>query len=94
MNRYTYQSLNSAILSPTVVGIGNFDGVHRGHQALINMVTEKALARGLLPSILTFDPHPLRFFKGRSGPAQVYSSTDRAEVLSHLESELFLLKIS
>lgn len=42
--------------------IGNFDGVHRGHQALLAEVTEAARARSLTPAVITFEPHPREFF--------------------------------
>ena len=91
MNRYhTYQDVNSTQFLRTVVGIGNFDGVHLGHQALISAVTTEAKRRDLTPSVLTFDPHPLRFFMGDQGPAQIYSSKDRVDVLADLGIETIL----
>ena len=51
---------------PSAVAIGNFDGVHLGHQALLEYVKEAAQARGLIPSVVTFEPHPKDFF-GRGG---------------------------
>jgi riboflavin kinase/FMN adenylyltransferase len=42
----------------SAVAIGNFDGVHLGHQALIGQMVEVARAQALIPSVLTFDPHP------------------------------------
>ena len=51
---------------PSAVAIGNFDGVHLGHQALLEYVREAAQARGLVPSVVTFEPHPKDFF-GRGG---------------------------
>ncbi|HTU61558.1 MAG TPA: hypothetical protein VMF89_24050, partial [Polyangiales bacterium] len=43
---------------PSLVVIGNFDGVHRGHQALIAAAIDTAQKSGLTPLVLTFDPHP------------------------------------
>ena len=51
---------------PSAVAIGNFDGVHLGHQALLEYVKEAAQARGLVPFVVTFEPHPKDFF-GRGG---------------------------
>jgi riboflavin kinase/FMN adenylyltransferase len=42
--------------------IGNFDGVHRGHQAVITRLAERAQARGLPVSVLSFEPHPREYF--------------------------------
>lgn len=47
---------------PTALAIGNFDGVHTGHQALLQGVAEAAAARGLLPAVVTFEPHPRERF--------------------------------
>ncbi|MFZ4540679.1 MAG: bifunctional riboflavin kinase/FAD synthetase [Rickettsiales bacterium] len=47
---------------PSAVAIGNFDGLHLGHAAVIRAMRGVALAQGLVPSVLTFEPHPRRFF--------------------------------
>jgi len=46
-----------------VVAIGNFDGVHRGHQAVLRRLKEMAEARGVAALALTFEPHPRTFFR-------------------------------
>jgi riboflavin kinase/FMN adenylyltransferase len=46
--------------------IGNFDGVHRGHQALVRYTVELAQKRGLSPKIMTFDPHPAQLLSGKA----------------------------
>lgn len=46
---------------PSAVAIGNFDGVHTGHQALLAGLVDAARERGLVPSVLTFEPHPREF---------------------------------
>lgn len=43
---------------PSLVVIGNFDGVHRGHQSVLGSAVEEAEALGLVPRVLTFHPHP------------------------------------
>lgn len=45
-------------LGPSVVTIGNFDGVHRGHRHVLDLVVETGRSRGLTSVALTFDPHP------------------------------------
>ncbi|MFO1274182.1 MAG: bifunctional riboflavin kinase/FAD synthetase [Rubrivivax sp.] len=47
--------------------IGNFDGVHRGHQAMLALLTNEARHRGLPSTVLTFEPHPRDFFAARAG---------------------------
>jgi riboflavin kinase/FMN adenylyltransferase len=47
--------------------IGNFDGVHRGHQAMLALLRNEARHRGLPACVLTFEPHPRDFFAARAG---------------------------
>lgn len=47
---------------PSAVAIGNFDGVHLGHQSLLEYVRASAAERGLVPSVVTFEPHPKEMF--------------------------------
>lgn len=63
------------------VAIGNFDGVHLGHQALVREVVHAAHARLLCPSILTFEPHPREFFNPAAAPARILSLHDKVEAL-------------
>jgi riboflavin kinase / FMN adenylyltransferase len=48
------------VFGPSAVAIGNFDGVHRGHQAVFDRCVEAARRHGCKPSAMTFDPHPPR----------------------------------
>jgi riboflavin kinase/FMN adenylyltransferase len=50
---------------PRAVTIGNFDGTHRGHQALFRRIAEQ---QALIPAVLTFDPHPARLLKPEKAP--------------------------
>jgi riboflavin kinase/FMN adenylyltransferase len=67
--------------------IGNFDGVHRGHQAMLALLTNEARHRGVPSCVMTFEPHPRDFFAARMGkpevaPARIASLRDK---LSELE---------
>ena len=55
-------------LAPSVVAIGNFDGVHIGHATVIRRAVTLARERGLAAAVLTFDPHPARYFAPGSPP--------------------------
>ncbi|MFY1916267.1 bifunctional riboflavin kinase/FAD synthetase [Achromobacter xylosoxidans] len=48
--------------APSALTIGNFDGVHRGHQAMLARVCQVARDRGLTPAVMTFEPHPREYF--------------------------------
>lgn len=61
------------------VAIGNFDGVHRGHQALLQQVVEAARSRLLCPSVITFEPHPREYFNPEAAPARILSLRDKLE---------------
>ncbi|MCP5272500.1 MAG: bifunctional riboflavin kinase/FAD synthetase [Burkholderiaceae bacterium] len=52
---------------PCALTIGSFDGVHRGHQAMLALLASEARHRGLPPAVLTFEPHPRDFFAARAG---------------------------
>ncbi len=49
--------------------IGNFDGVHRGHQAMLALLVSEARHRGVKSCVLTFEPHPRDYFAARAGNA-------------------------
>jgi len=52
----------------TVLAIGNFDGVHRGHTIILERVVERAKQEDATPAILTFHPHPRKMFTGEEPP--------------------------
>ncbi|MCJ7694626.1 MAG: hypothetical protein MUO40_04290, partial [Anaerolineaceae bacterium] len=51
-------SLNEINIMPTLATIGNFDGVHSGHQALIIALIKQARTKGIRSALITFSPHP------------------------------------
>jgi len=62
--------------------IGNFDGVHRGHQAMLALLTSEARHRGVPSCVVTFEPHPRDFFAARAGraadaPARIVNLRDK-----------------
>ena len=62
--------------------IGNFDGVHRGHRALIDRVVARARAAKVTPCVLTFEPHPREFFAAESAPARITRLRDKLELMA------------
>ena len=67
---------------PLALTIGNFDGVHRGHQALLAQVLVAARARALVPAVMTFEPHPREFFAPAQAPARIATLRDKVDALA------------
>jgi len=61
---------HSGLAQACALTIGNFDGVHRGHQAMLALLRGEAAQRGVGSCVLTFEPHPRDFFASRSGQQQ------------------------
>ncbi len=83
-----FRSFNHPDLAPAcALTIGNFDGVHRGHQAMLALLASEARHRGLVPSVMTFEPHPRDYFAQRSGlphtaPARIATLRDKLQELA------------
>ncbi|AOU99354.1 riboflavin biosynthesis protein RibF [Acidihalobacter yilgarnensis] len=60
-----------------VATIGNFDGVHLGHQAILDQLRHEAAVRGLPSLVITFEPLPHEFFRGASAPARLTGLRER-----------------
>jgi riboflavin kinase/FMN adenylyltransferase len=79
---------NAASRAPCALTIGNFDGVHRGHQALLAHVRKAATDLGLDAAVMTFEPHPREFFARLAGdiskaPTRIASLRDKLQSLSN-----------
>jgi riboflavin kinase/FMN adenylyltransferase len=66
-----------------VFAIGNFDGVHRGHQAVLARAKGLAQARGVASAALTFEPHPADFFAGRPVVFRLTPFAEKTAALAH-----------
>ena len=64
--------------------IGNFDGVHRGHQKVVAAATEVAQRDNLTPAVITFDPHPREFFRQDDAPFHLADRQEKDRLLSNL----------
>src|ERR1700719_3145301 len=64
--------------------IGNFDGVHRGHQAMLSRLSEAAEDLALAPAVLTSEPHPREFFARESAPPRLSTLHDKLERFASL----------
>jgi riboflavin kinase / FMN adenylyltransferase len=72
---------------PSLVAIGNFDGVHRGHHAVLEQAIALAREAGLVPRVLTFDPHP-SVVLGRGALPSLTSLDRKLELLCRQSAEL------
>lgn len=68
---------------PTVATIGFFDGVHRGHQCLIDQVRQQAAARGLSSMVLTLDQHPRQVLQADYQPQLLSTLPEKTDLLTH-----------
>ena len=78
------RGLPSSSDGPVALTIGNFDGVHRGHQAMLSRLTEAAEDLTLPSAVLTFDPPPREFFAPGSAPPRVSSLRSKLECFANL----------
>ena len=84
-----FRGLQHTALAPAcAVTIGNFDGVHRGHQAMLALLRAEAAQRGVPSCVLTFEPHPRDFFAATGGdpqraPARIGTLRDKLANLAH-----------
>jgi riboflavin kinase / FMN adenylyltransferase len=77
-----YRGLSHAAPGPTVLTIGNFDGIHQGHRALLGRVNASAASAQLLPAVLTFEPHPREYFAPASAPARLSTLREKLELIA------------
>ena len=70
------------LASPHAVTIGNFDGLHRGHQAMLGKLRQEAKDRGLPSCVLTFEPHPREFFTPDQAPTRLTSLGEKAALIA------------
>lgn len=70
-----------ASIGPLALTIGNFDGVHLGHQAMLSRLAAAARALGLPACVMTFEPHPREFFAPDQAPARITSLREKLELL-------------
>ena len=79
-----FRSLDALSPSPgrTVLAIGNFDGVHRGHQAILQNVRQRAAEIGAKSVAVTFDPHPVRVLRSSQAPKLITPLAQKLDLLA------------
>ena len=79
-------------MKPLALAIGNFDGVHRGHQELVRIARARGAAVGAPAGVLTFTPHPARVFAPALAPPLIVSLERRLELLAEAGAEVVLVE--
>ena len=67
--------------APCVATIGNYDGVHLGHQSVIKHLSERALSLNLPTTLVLFEPHPQEFFHKQHAPSRIYTFREKVELI-------------
>src|SRR5271170_6002808 len=75
-----------------IVALGNFDGVHLGHQAVIGAARDLAVARGAPAGAMTFDPHPRAVLKPGLPPFQLTSWRSKALIMAELGLDFVVIR--
>lgn len=74
-----FRHFPSQACAPLALAIGNFDGMHLGHQALLKRLAVAAETKKLIPSVMTFEPHPREFFSPQNAPARLTTLREKLE---------------
>jgi riboflavin kinase/FMN adenylyltransferase len=90
-----HRSFPAQSTSARVLAIGNFDGLHLGHRALLERLTAHARRLNLPPAVMTFEPHPRELFTPEQAPARLTSLREKLALLDSCGiEEVFLLHFS
>jgi riboflavin kinase/FMN adenylyltransferase len=76
------RGISAAAAAPAAFTIGNFDGIHLGHQAMLAELGQAAQRLGLPACVLTFEPHPREFFAPDQAPTRLTSLREKVELLA------------
>ncbi len=76
-----HRTIPTSADGPIALTIGNFDGVHLGHQAMLRRLREVATALGVPACVMTFEPHPREFFAPDQAPTRLTSLREKLELL-------------
>lgn len=90
------QRLDGGVVVPDqfrdgIVALGNFDGFHLGHQAVVGRAVALARARGLPALVATFDPHPVRFFKPDTPPFRLTTLDQRERLFGEAGADAMVV---
>lgn len=75
----------------SILSIGNFDGVHIGHQAVLRHVVERSREIGVPAAAMTFDPHPVKVLRPKEAPALLSTLAQRLQIVENTGIEVALV---
>src|SRR6478752_5154873 len=78
-------------LKGSIVALGNFDGFHLGHQAVVGRAVARAFHERRPTIVATFDPHPVRFFKPDVPPFRLTTLDQRETLFAHAGADAMLV---
>ncbi len=87
----TVATLEDVVAAPSCVTIGNFDGVHRGHQLLLQRTVSAAHDRGTRAAVVTFDPHPAVVLRPELAPKSLTTLDQRIALLAQTGIDLIVV---
>ena len=74
-----YRHIPVMLQQPCMLAIGNFDGIHLGHQALLRKLAQASKTHNLAAAVMTFEPHPRELFTPESAPTRLCSLREKLE---------------
>lgn len=77
---------------PSVVTVGNFDGVHRGHQEVLRKLVERAREQGRQAVVMTFDPHPAEVHRPEAHRGKIMGTRDKLDAMETLGLDAVLVQ--
>jgi riboflavin kinase/FMN adenylyltransferase len=91
MQRLTLDGGTPEQLRGSIVALGNFDGFHLGHQAVVGRAVQRGFHERRPVIVATFDPHPVRFFKPDVAPFRLTTLDQREHLFAHAGADAMLV---
>ena len=91
MQRLTLDGGIPADLKGSIVALGNFDGFHLGHQAVVGRAIQRGFHERRPVIVATFDPHPVKFFKPDVPPFRLTTLDQRQTLFAHAGADAMLV---